>query len=208
VLLCETRAEYIADSLLPDHSLAFCPASSQGLAGEGLALAVRKSAQYHVQDWSSDETSLWVKIRFKSRSKPLLVGCCYIPPSGSPNLRQHDLAHRMSKLTTNVASAMLEGDVLLAGDFNARVGTVLEAACAQQRGCTDGFVNAHGRQLLQLCQSTATLLCTGRAPGDESAELSFKGNSRSEGSRPDHVVANHTVLQFITSCIVNHAPCT
>ena len=205
LLLSETRAEYVADCVLPDHSIAFCPASQQGLAGEGIAIAIRKSDAHHVQDWSSDDTSLWVKICFQSRSRPLLVGVCYVPPAGSPNLRQQNLQDRMSKLTANVAAAMLEGDVLLAGDFNARVGTLLEAACAQQRGCTDSTVNAHGKQLLQLCQSTATLLCTGRAPGDEHAALSFKGNHHSPGSRLDHVVASHDLLPHITHCSVNPA---
>ena len=121
LLLTETRADYIPDALLPGHSIAFSPASRAGRAGEGMAIAVKKSPAYHVQDWSSDETSLWVKLLFPSGASPVIIGTCYIPPAGSRNLHEDDCESRFTKLAAHLAAAQAEGHVLLGGDFNARV---------------------------------------------------------------------------------------
>ena len=97
----------------------------------------------------------------------------------------------------------MEGHVLLAGDMNARVAHLGEAACAQQRGCVDTVVNAHGRQLLRMCDSSGSLLCTGRAPGDECAPFSYKPTSRSPGSRIDHAVVSQSLYGAVISCAIN-----
>ena len=48
-----------------------------------MAIAVRKSQAYHVQDWTSDETSLWVKLLFPFTNSLhhwyLLCSTCWIP---------------------------------------------------------------------------------------------------------------------------------
>lgn len=199
LLLSETRASDVSDSLLSEFSIAFSPASRQGVAGEGLLVAVKKSLAYHVQDWSSDTTSLWVKLIFQGDATPLIVGTCYIPPAGSHNLRDEGLQTRMSNLAAHVVAAHEEGHVFLGGDFNARIGHLEASACAGQRGCTDGVVTAHGRHLLSLCHTTSTLLCTGRTPGDEQAPLSLKAKQNSVGSRIDHVIISAglaSLLQF------------
>ena len=38
--LTEACAEYISVELIPEHSIAFCPALRTGRAGEGMAIAV------------------------------------------------------------------------------------------------------------------------------------------------------------------------
>ena len=53
----------------------------------------------------------------------------------------------------------------------------------------DAVINTHGRQVVDMCATTTSLLCTGRSPGDESAAFSYRASSRSPGSRLDHVVA-------------------
>ena len=54
VLLTEARCCTWDPRLLPNHSVTFTAASRDGRAGEGVAVAVRKNAAYHVQDWGSD----------------------------------------------------------------------------------------------------------------------------------------------------------
>ena len=80
-----------------------------------------------------------------------------------------------------------EGNVLIAGNFNARVGALQESDAAPARGCTDEIVTARGHQLLRLCQDTGSS-CIGRTMGDESAVYSLRPSARGPGSRLDHVV--------------------
>ena len=92
-------------------------------------------------------------------------------------------------------------------DMNARVGHLEDAACAQGRGCTDTVINAHGRQLISMCNSGGSLLCIGRAPGDESATYSYNFTARSLGSRIDHVVVSQSLYNMVLACLVNmHRP--
>ena len=97
-----------------------------------MAIAIRRSHAYHVQDWTSDETSLWVKLLFPSGVTPLIIGTCYVPPAGSRNLLEDDIDTRFTKLAVHLAAAQSEGHVLLGGDFNARVGRLEPPACAEQ----------------------------------------------------------------------------
>ena len=203
LLLCETRTDFVPDSLLPDHSIAFCPASRAGQAGEGMAVAVRKSHAYHIQDWASDDTSLWVRLAFPSGARPIVVGTCYVPPAGSHNLQHDDCNSRFAKLAAHLVAAQAEGHVLLAGDFNARVGSLGTPACALQQEQADNMRNQHGRCLLNLCSSTSTLLCTGRAPGDEAAPLSFTAHGGGGGSRIDHILVSPSLMEYMQLCKVN-----
>ena len=203
ILLIETRTAYVANAVFPDHQISYVPASRPGAPGEGIVVAVRKQHAYHVQDWAADETSLWVKIKFQCHSTPLLLGACYVPPSGSHSLRDNAADSRFASLAGKILAAEVEGYVLLAGDMNARVGHLEDAACAQGRGCTDTVINAHGRQLISMCNSSGSLLCTGRAPGDESAPFSYKPTVRSPGSRIDHVVVSQSLYSMMLACLVN-----
>lgn len=203
ILLSETRAVHFPDDLLPQYSIAYCPASQEGRGGEGLLVAVKKHPAFHVLDYGSDDSSLWVRLCFNSGRRPILFGAVYVPPAGSTNLQTVDLEGRFTQLTTRLAAARLEGDVFLAGDFNARTGRLEEPAFAQQRGCTDSVVNSHGRKLIRLCSETGSLLCTGRLPGDEHAPFSFRSGARQ--SRVDHILVSDGFLSHVQGCTVNIA---
>lgn len=205
ILLTETRSAIWDDNVLPNHSVAFVPAGREGQAGEGLLVAVRRNIVYHVQDWGSDDCTLWVKVKFQTSPRPLLIGCIYIPPSGSPQLRVSDLSGRMTSLNAMCAAASCEGDVLLAGDFNARVAQLIDTDSAEYpvRGCTDLGVNAHGHQLIALCRQSGLLLCSGRVRGDDMAVPTFKARSRTQASRLDHVIVSKGVLANIKQSSVN-----
>ena len=203
ILLSETLAVHFPDDLLPQFSIAYSPASQEGRGGEGLLVAVKKHHAFHVLDYGSDDSSLWVRLCFHSGRRPIIFGVVYVPPAGSTNLHSVDLDDRFTKLSTRLAAARLEGDVFLAGDFNARVGRLEEPALAQERGCTDLVVNSHGRRLIRLCSQTGSLLCTGRLPGDEHAPVSFRAGARQ--SRVDHILVSHEFLSQVQGCTVNTA---
>lgn len=82
-------------------------------------------------------------------------------------------ADNFASLAAKLAAAQIEGNVLIGGDFNARVGDLREAACAQQLGVMDAVINTRGRQVVDMCATTTFLLCTGCSPGDESAAFSY-----------------------------------
>ncbi len=186
---------------MPRHSVAFVPATAEGRAGEGLLVAVRRDLSVRVQDWASDDTSLWVKLSVSGRPSPLFVGACYLPPAGSPQLRRVPLLDRLATLDDRLAAACAAGDALLAGDFNARVGALPD--CAGLRGVTDATVNVHGSRLLDLSRRHDLLLCTGRAPGDEQAVPTFRARGNAQASRLDHVLLSRAAFPCVSSSFVD-----
>jgi len=192
VMLVETRLESIDREFLVDFSIAHIPASKSGKAGQGILLGVKKARHYHVLDWTSDDTSLWVKVIFGQGARPLFVGCTYIPPSGSPLLTGISAEQRFENLQLQILAATEMGDVICGGDFNARIGDRGNDTGLGRlsRGCTDTGVNAFGTKLLELCRLSDCLLCTGIVGGDEGATPTYRATVRSRATRPDHVIVS------------------
>ena len=116
---------------------------------------------------------------------------------------------RFQALTQRLMSATLQGHALLAGDFNARVGNLPDPwvtdvghGVPPQRLVIDGTVNAHGRKLMQLCEDSAMILCTGRTSGDTPALPSFKARANTVASRLDHVLVDPDLFSSIQSCCI------
>ncbi len=70
---------------------------------------------------------------------------------------------------------------MLAGDFNARVGSLSDPWVADvgdgiplQLQNTDNTINTHGRKLVRLCADSAMILCTGRTLADTHVQPTFK----------------------------------
>ena len=196
ILLTETRSVAWLSPALPGYSVAYIPASCDGLAGEGILVAVKRHHGYLVQDWGSDSTCLWVKLVFGD-APPLIVGSCYMPPAGSPLLIDTSLENRFHKLTVDVAGAALEGHVFLGGDFNAHVART----CPVQAGM-DRHLNSHGRRLLEVCSTTDSVLCTGLVRGDEGVLPTFHATQRSGATRPDHVLVSASLFGNVYSSTV------
>ncbi|DBB13742.1 TPA: hypothetical protein ACH3X3_000750 [Trebouxia sp. C0006] len=66
----------------------------------------------------------------------------------------------------------------------------------------DTTVNAHGRRLLQMCEDTASVLCTGKTALNVPAQPSFKACSNTQPSRLDHVIVDAELFHAIQSCTV------
>ena len=58
-------------------------------------------------------------------------------------------ADKFAMLAANVTAAQIGGNVLIGCDFNARIGDLQEAACAQQQGVVDVIINSHGRHFIR-----------------------------------------------------------
>ena len=126
VLLTETAVESVPGGLFDGFSVAAIPAERTGRAGQGLLLAVRNDSRYHVEDHTSDSTALWVRLCPTASQAPILVGVCYLPPAGSPQLQHHSFPHRLDSLASTLL-ATPGMPVILAGDFNAHVGAAMDS---------------------------------------------------------------------------------
>lgn len=96
--------------------------------------------------------------------------------------------------------------MLLAGDFNARIGALPETpptAALPPRGLTDAAVTGHGQLLAALCRRCDLLLGTGRLPGDEDACPTFRARQHTQATRPDHVVFKRATYSRAVSSVVN-----
>ncbi len=135
-----------------------------------------------------------------------------LPPSASHQLRRLtadglplSAERRFGELRRQVGLAAAIGPVILAGDFNARIGvepapSPPAAPSGRTRGCTDTTVTAHGRLLAQLSADTGLVLCTGHAPGDEAALPTWhRGRS---ATRLDHILVSPAIYSAISSCTV------
>lgn len=199
-MLTETRSTSWVDRALPGYSVAHIPASLDGKAGEGILVAVKRCHSYVVQDWGSNATCLWVKLAFAG-SPPLIVGSCYMPPAGSPQLRETPVGERFHELTVDIAAAAVEGYVLVGGDFNAHVTRpVTQVTGFPER--MERHLNGHGKHLLEVCCDTDAVLCTGYVAGDTEGLPTFHATMRSRATRPDHMLVSQSLLGHVESSTV------
>lgn len=196
--------------LLPEFDMFDRPARKEGQAGEGLLVAVKRHTAYSAQLLSADESSVWVKIQHVSHEQRVLfVSAVYLPPQGSRQLQQRSLQDRLDDLATTAAAAAEIGDVLMGGDFNARVGsipdgaTLLQSSLPAVRGVSDDEDNSHGAAVIRVCEQSGLVLCTGRIQGDLEALPTFKARSNTRATRIDHVLASPQAADRLHSCAVN-----
>ncbi|DBB15210.1 TPA: hypothetical protein ACH3X3_004214 [Trebouxia sp. C0006] len=114
------------------------------------------------------------------------------------------VSRRAAVSTGCLLVATAQGHAVLAGDFNARVGSLPDPWVADmgdsippQLQNTDSTVNAHGRKLMRLCADSAMILCTGRTLADTPAQPTFKARTNTVASRLDHVLVDPGLFSFI-----------
>ena len=103
--------------------------------------------------------------------------------------------------------ASTQGHAVLAGDFNARVGSLPDPwvtdvgdSIPPQLQNTDSTINAHGRKLMRLCADSAMILCTGRTLADTPAQPTFKARTNTMASRLDHILVDPDLFSSIQHC--------
>ena len=193
VALSETKLGSVPRHLLPEHTLHYLSAPSNHVSGRGLLLGVRTSLNLRVRPWRPAcglSGAIWLQISTASQSEQLFVGVCYVPPAGSPQLRDTSLERRLHALGREVSAANGIGTILLGGDFNAKVRRDMGSDRLTARfnlplrtcGCTPRACscrqNEHGRRLLSFCANHDLALCTGRVPGDEMATATWDIGTR------------------------------
>ncbi len=91
---------------------------------------------------------------------------------------------RFDSLTRHMRAAVTPAHIMVAGDFNAKVGNLPDAWLSTfnedipARQSQDQGTNALGPHLMQLCEDTSMVLCTGRTPLDIPAAPSYPRGTR------------------------------
>lgn len=179
-----------------------CATESHGVAGHGLAMYVLESVheQYQVKLRTLSSNVIW--LQFSTSLGRLLIGTVYIPQQ--PSKMQDVYDQLMSDITSFHSSG---AQVLCIGDFNAHVGSLEDrlldpygqpvgAAC--QRAPDPHSVNASGRNLVDLCMATGSILCTGRSAGGcQATPVLPSFTARGASTRPDHCLVSVLALSHL-----------
>ena len=151
---------------------------------------------------------VWVKFcRSGDMPRDLFLGACYLQPHGSKVLQRLDV-NPHDHLEADIIQIAALGDIILAGDLNARSGSraedgvdingvnailatmdpELDFARELLGGCRnvklpprvsmDRTVNACGRRLLSTCSMGDLAVLNGRLPGDGEGRFTFKSKAR------------------------------
>lgn len=158
---------------------------------------------------------IWIKVLKDvfSFDEDVYICTTYIPPAGSKVLNSHDI-DIFEELELDVARYKQLGKVFLTGDFNGR--TSVESDCLdfdrylddediflndillQPRVNSDHVIDAHGRRLLLLCQTSGLLIANGRLHDDCSiGEHTF--SSLNGMSTVDYLLSNPLDMQCLSN---------
>ncbi len=128
ILITETWQEPGSEFCLPGYTCFSIPKHFQHHRARrpsgGIAAFVRHDAAPHVSRWRRMEecTHMWLHISSRlGLQRDLFLCLCYIPPQNSTYYTQV-AEHPLEVITREVHAAAAQGNVLLAGDFNARTG--------------------------------------------------------------------------------------
>lgn len=139
--------------------------------------------------------ALWLRLRLPTRARPLLIGCIYIHSSKDASL--------WDAIGTMIADALTQGDVLLGGDFNARLPSTRDDRChgppptpfhpepppgtlqlcpprCTQDPTADG--NEGTTPFLDICHVYGLVTLNGRCEGDLEGVITYTGAGARVGS--------------------------
>ena len=211
-LISETQVVHSVQHETRSHHLFSIPASARNRRGEGPIIAVSKQLPYSASQWRKDTVNhvIWVTLKSPSAQlPPITVDLCYVPPITSHQMALSSVTDRFDTSTRHIraavaaaAAAATAAHIMVAGDFNAKVGNLPDPWVTTfnedipPRQSQDHSTNALGPHLMQLCEDTSMVLCTGRTLLDTPATPSYpRGNSRF-----DHTLVSPSLFPFIHSC--------
>lgn len=183
-ILCETWKKDESKLNLPgfwDFSQIRPKVKKIGRYSGGITVLAKNDIRKGVKVSLSTEGLLWIKLDklFFSFSNNLFLCGGYFPPERSRNSVGHiDFFGKLAEQTSNFSQ---NGNVLLAGDFNARLGVskpdqhipILDdlmpdndAISNTQRSSCDHIVNNYGKKFNQMCNILNLKVANGQVPGD------------------------------------------
>ena len=194
------------------------PFQAAGRPAGGVACYVKQHLVKYVSRWKSsrDGSSLWLKIDKNIGLRSDLYLClAYFCPEKSTFYSHENATEPFENLTRDIVAAQAQnGNVLLAGDLNARTGTMLDFVTRDEHAdipnqslpnTEDLLANVHvrqsldreapnafGKQLIAVCQDASLLILNGRVDGDASGQLTCHTHNGS--SLVDYFIASPSIL--------------
>jgi hypothetical protein len=189
---------------VPGYTLFHVPGRvSRGRSAGGICVYVSENISHLVQQCGDHCTAekLWVKVSAEiGTPNDIYLGVCYYPPKGSTFYRSMDGQDHnpFASLEVDLEHFRGKGNVLLAGDFNARTtdlpDTSDDSALCQHIPClTSELLGCHippmrknsdvkgehnpnyfGRLLTDLTQVHSLVICNGRLKGDEAGTCTHR----------------------------------
>ena len=203
VLFQKTNSKYIDPSFFPGFQLFHTQVPMHThKRGHGLVIAVKENTVFCAQLWAKTSSTLWVCLRFKDESHPpLYVGNVYIPPAGSPLLRQISLDVRFGEIDGVLHGLDGQAQVFMGGDFNAHV----EYASSSHDMTHGRYIgqNSAGRKLVCIHHQSYMSMCTGGVVGDIPPRPTYRATTRSSATRPDHILVSNTLRDKLISIKVD-----
>ena len=147
----------------------------------------------------------------------VMLGAVYVPPQSTHFSPSRVVEHFTDLFDEVFYASQVSSNILLMGDFNAKIGTLDEVAESHshivhafpdlQRTRTSKFidVNTAGTLLVDFASATGMIICTGRTQGDEgqASYYSRRHNTRNPCSRLDHFILSPSLFGVLQRCKIN-----
>ena len=167
-----------------DFSIVRPKKKKPGRPSGGITTFCKSNLRPGIKIVQSSEGFIWFKLdaKFFNFINDIYVAAVYIPPQYTKNLYSKKTDYFKS-LNDTILKFSDKGNIILAGDFNARVGmdesvhfdtTHVDDLCPPdiidtkpiQRNSCDTKINQYGKKLLQTCKAFNLQIANGVVPGD------------------------------------------
>jgi hypothetical protein len=179
------------------------PRIGRSKGGVGFLVSLALVPEVQIVDSVLHPESVWLQLRGHRGQRELYLGCVYMPPVAANVEEKH-----YDALLDDVAGFQRRGQVMVLGDFNARVGS---STCAfdviGQYG--EDHCNPNGKRLIQLLHASDMYALNGRVRCPHPAWTRCR-LSRGEQSIIDYVLADsdtlssHPVLHVSPADVSDH----
>ena len=139
--------------------------------------------------------AMWLKVKGNGRMRALCIGNIYMPTDNSPAAQKREA---FEKLKLDMASFRRKGELLLIGDFNARVGSAQgphEHIGMHGEAITP---NSNGKLLKQLLQDEGLFALNGREPAGGGSPVAYTRERVVNGIPTLQSVVDYAVVESDT----------
>ena len=185
-----------------------------GRSSGGVMIFVKNNIASNVSPQKSSKNLLWCQFdkRLTGLENHIFSCGAYILPINS----KYFSPEIFEELGNEIADFRSKGTVLLSGDFNSRTGkyedyipndsdslyhhSMENIFIPEQRNNHDNVVNAHGKNLLQICKNFDLCILNGRIRGDFFGNITYHG--RLGVSTVDYFISDQSLFQYVDHLIV------
>lgn len=154
-------------------------------------------------------TTRWGRVDFGGETRPIFVGCIYLPDSSRRQTRPEEFQQSLNILQQDITRFSVDGEVLILGDFNVQVGTRGCSKTAEvfekipPRFGTKSMTPRYGKDILQLVKDTGLCFLSGSEPTP--SPQTFQRVSMRRGSVScsviDHIIASQQLSGNVSQTI-------